>query len=483
MFYGECMTFSLLSDPGLWLEAVPEWAMRDEDPDIATWAPPAPDDVELVTEVAGMMAVFAAQRFERVDALRRNALADAGRYGGGVPEIVTRSVRLELAAALRITEHAAGLLLDHAEAMVHRYPDALASLGRATITERHAQVLVDLLDAAAPAVREKLTGRAVELAEELPVGAFRRTLRRLIDTEESATLTLRYEHALTARRILVEPAADGMAWLHALLPAVEAHAIHSRLTAMAKAISGRRGHDSTADAAPGAGRATGDYAADGRSGEAASEPAPRTLDQIRADILGDLLIDGDTSSLVPDARGIRATVAVTVPALALLADDDVARHADGQAPATVEGLGPIPLSVAKELCGGDDPWMRILTHPETGMTLSVGRARYRPPTSLRRLVRWRAGTCMAPGCGIPAHRCEIDHTLDWQLGGHTALSNHAPLCTGHHTVKHHGGWRVQHLPDHDGALLWTSPTGRQYLVRPERPVPVFRPSGDDNPPF
>ncbi|WP_374316044.1 HNH endonuclease signature motif containing protein [Microbacterium sp.] len=78
---------------------------------------------------------------------------------------------------------------------------------------------------------------------------------------------------------------------------------------------------------------------------------------------------------------------------------------------------------------------------------------------------------MAPGCGIPASRCEIDHTIAWEHGGPTALTNHAPLCTGHHTVKHHGGWTVHHIPHTGGALLWTSPTGRRYRVNPERPNP------------
>jgi hypothetical protein len=473
------------------------------DAELAGWVPPVPDDVGLVTEVAGMMSIFAAQRLERVDMLRCNALADPASYGGGTRELVERSVRLELAAALRITEAAAGALLGWAEAMVHRYPAALVSLGRAGMTERHAQVLARLLDGASAPVRERLTGRAVELAEELPVGSFQRQLRRLIETEEAATLTARHEDALRERRVVIEPAHDGMAWLHALLPAVEAHAIHARITAIAKTITGRgaagtgeghfgggagagktaEGGDAGTRTSDGSGAFTRDDAdtvADTRTADEANtvDADVRTLDQTRADVLGDLLIDGNTDTHPAEARGIRATVAVTVPALALLATDDADRHDRGLPPATVEGIGPIPLSTAKDLCGGEESWMRVLTHPETGIVLSVGRTRYRPPPALRTLIRWRADRCMAPGCGIPASRCEIDHTIDWQHGGHTALHNHAPLCTGHHTVKHHGGWTVTQIPDSGGALLWTSPTGRTYHVTPERPTPHFHPTPD-----
>ena len=142
-------------------------------------------------------------------------------------------------------------------------------------------------------------------------------------------------------------------------------------------------------------------------------------------------------------------------------------------PPVVEGIGPIPLDRARELCGGADGWTRVLTHPETGMVLSVGREKYRPPPGLRRLVRWRADRCMAPGCSVPASRCEIDHNVAWEHGGHTSLDNHCPLCKGHHLVKHHGGWTVQQLPGGGGAIEWTSPARRRYVVHPERRVPTF----------
>ncbi len=150
-------------------------------------------------------------------------------------------------------------------------------------------------------------------------------------------------------------------------------------------------------------------------------------------------------------------------------------------PATVEGIGPIPIGRARELCGGAEGWMRVLTHPETGIVLSVGRDRYRPPAELRKLVRWRAGTCMAPGCNISAARCDIDHTIAWEHGGPTALTNLTPLCKGHHTVKHHGRWHVAQVPGSGGAVQWSSPSGRTYRVDPERRIPVFSSAVADEP--
>lgn len=441
------------------------------DPDFLDY--PNPDALDLVVEVADMMSMFAAQRLGRINALRREALDDAARAGRVNTSVVLRGLGLEVAAALRITEHAAGALIALAEAVVQRYPAVLASLERAGVTERHVEILVAALDELEPDLRADLLPQVLAAAEEEPVGTFRRTARAMVDAARAVTLAERHEEALTRRRVALELVDDGMAWLHMYVPAVEAHAIFGRVTAMGKAILASE-TESVVD---------GDQAP-----PIEGQHAARTLDQIRADVASDLLIDGTTLVHSDEARGIRASVVVTVPALALLAENDADRHAQGLSPALVEGIGPIPLAQARELCGGESSWMRVLTHPETGIVLSVGRDQYRPPPSLRKLVKWRADRCMAPGCGVPASRCEVDHTVAWEHGGGTSLSNLAPICKGHHMVKHHGGWRVRQVVGSGGALEWTSPAGRRYVVQPERCVnperigPVFQPL-DEAPPF
>ena len=411
-----------------------------------------PDELDLVLEAADMMTVLAAQRLVRIDVMRREALREATRNGRVLTDVVERGVRLELAAALRITEHAAGDLLALAEAMVHTYPAVLASMERARITERHAEILVSAVNELEPEFRTQVLAPGLALAEAEPVGTFRRKLRSLIDTVRSATLAERYERAVTRRRIAVEPDDDGMGWLHLYAPMVAITAVHSRATAMAKVVK----------------------AADGDT---------RTLDQARADVVLDLLVDGAVEAHPEQARGVRATVFVTVPVLALLHESDASRAAAGIDPPVVEGIGPIPLPLARQLVGGAPGWTRVLTHPETGMVLSVGRDQYRPPPALQKLVKWRADRCMGPGCGMPASRCDIDHNVDWALGGSTELTNLGPLCEGHHTVRHHTDWTIEQVAGSGGAILWTSPAGRRYLVKPERAVPVFRSADHDDAPF
>ena len=427
---------------------LPGWDPSEEWDEVPEWDAPIPTRMDLVLESAAMASGHLADQLKRIDILRREALADATREGNPLTGVIERSVRLELAAGLSITESAAGSLMALAESLVHRYPAALESLSSARITQRHAADLVEAIDGVEPEFRQRLLPRAIALAEAFPVGTFRRKLHKLTETVRAVTLTERHERALEGRRVVAEPAADAMGWLHWFGPMVEVRAILGRLTGTAKVLS-------------------------------AHPDETRTLDQLRADVCADILIDGVTDALPPEVRGIRPTAVVTVCVLALLDEDGD----PGAEPATVEGIGPIPIARARELCGAAKGWMRVLTHPETGIVLSVGRKRYRPPPALRRLVKWRAEVCMGPGCNMPAERCHIDHNIAWKAGGQTRLDNLTPFCQGHHTIKHHGRWRVEHINDSGGAVLWTSPSGRAYRVEPERSVPVFIASDQGTAPF
>lgn len=253
--------------------------------------------------------------------------------------------------------------------------------------------------------------------------------------------------AFADRHVSIESASDGMAYLTAYLDAVDAAAIHDRLTGAAQR-----------------------HLADGD---------PRTLTQLRADVLTDALLDRETAlEMGPTMRevlggtpeellvaqeaslgpfqGVVPTVIVTVPVQTLLGEDE---------PATVEGVGPIDAATARRLTAEAPSLYRLLTHPETGAPISLGRSSYQIPEPLRRWLRIRDGSCRFPGCGIRTHRCDIDHTTDWAHGGTTDHHNLAHLSRGHHTLKHHGGWRVEQ--PRPGHLRWTSPLGREYATVPE----------------
>jgi Domain of unknown function (DUF222) len=91
-------------------------------------------------------------------------------------------------------------------------------------------------------------------------------------------------------------------------------------------------------------------------------------------------------------------------------------------------------------------------------------AGYRPSRSLQHLVRARNARCTAPGCGRPAARCDLDHTVAWDHGGLTCECDLAPLCRHHHRCKQAEGWQLEQ-PE-PGVLRWRTPAGRAYVTTP-----------------
>jgi hypothetical protein len=94
-------------------------------------------------------------------------------------------------------------------------------------------------------------------------------------------------------------------------------------------------------------------------------------------------------------------------------------------------------------------------HAETG---------YRPSRKLQHLIRARNARCTAPGCGRPAARCDLDHTVPWDQGGLTCECGLAPLCRHHHRCKQAQGWRL--AQPEPGLLIWHTPAGRTYATTP-----------------
>jgi hypothetical protein len=124
--------------------------------------------------------------------------------------------------------------------------------------------------------------------------------------------------------------------------------------------------------------------------------------------------------------------------------------------------------------GARDPaaWLAqiTITTLETGTCAHRRQtAAYRPPDSLRHLIKIRDRRCGFPGCRRPATRCDDDHTIPHHQGGRTCECNLYPLCRKHHQAKQAPGWRLDQ-PE-PGTLTWTLPSGRRYTTTPE-PYPA-----------
>ena len=89
---------------------------------------------------------------------------------------------------------------------------------------------------------------------------------------------------------------------------------------------------------------------------------------------------------------------------------------------------------------------------------------YTPSKALADFVRARDLTCRWPGCDVPAINCQLDHTIPYADGGPTHAGNLKCYCPTHHLLKTFWGWREQQLPD--GTLILTSPAGQTHVTTP-----------------
>ena len=420
-------------------------------------------------------------------------------------EMARRSVTAELATALRVPESTMQRQIDDAWALSTQLPATLSSLRSGSLTMQHARVIVEAVSELDddPHVRVELDEQLARFAADHTAATVRRKARSLREELQARSLAERHLAARQKRRVEIEPALDGMAWLHALLPAADALLIKDRLDRVARE-AGEFSHDASRlgpetdrrvvpdehvapadgaepdlpheDAVTGAGGETDEHAAANEYAApaeraAATEhalPAERaarvvalTNDQIRADTLRDLLLYGglgDDSAFAAACGRVRPSVHLTVPVLTLMGSSTE--------PALLDGYGPIDPETALRLAAEAPTFVRLLTDPVSGTVLDIDRRSYRPPADLKRWLQVRDGTCRFPGCNRNASRSELDHGIDWADDGRTAFDNLAHLCPLHHHLKHETSWSMRHL---DGAVLeWTSPSGRVHRTHPAR---------------
>jgi hypothetical protein len=157
---------------------------------------------------------------------------------------------------------------------------------------------------------------------------------------------------------------------------------------------------------------------------------------------------------LPKPHGRRVELQVVIDAASLfgLADN----------PAHLEGYGPIPAHVARELAG-DARWRRLVTDPVTGHLLDYGRTTYRPPKKLTDFLIARDRECVMVGCHQPAVFCDGDHVIP-SPKGRTSSANMLMLCRRHHRMKTHGRWKLKR--ELDGTVVWISAAGHEYRQRP-----------------
>ncbi len=193
----------------------------------------------------------------------------------------------------------------------------------------------------------------------------------------------------------------------------------------------------------------------------------RTLAQLRSDVMLDLVLYGwaDQTTLPPDAdpsaaqtfagRPPAAHVDLTVALTTLLGLDD--------RPGELVGHGFVSAPVARAMAtAAGSVWRRLVLDPVDGTALELSTGRYRPTLAMAEQVASLDGLCQAPGCTVPAARCDIDHAVPWPQGP-TVVGNLHARHRRHHNHKTRQTWTAQSLPD--GSTDWLTVSRRRYISR------------------
>ncbi|MGA7205531.1 MAG: DUF222 domain-containing protein, partial [Specibacter sp.] len=411
------------------------------------------------------LAALKARAVERLDAAstRLGVVAELDPWQ---QEVLSISTTAELCAALTLPQRSGGELKSHCIALVRNHPQTLAALSAGAVSWRNTLVVLDQLEtlenlkdsSGAPSIPNDalvdFEHQLLELAPASTTAKFLLQARRLRERTHPASMAARHEKAAADRKLVLMPDRDGMSWLSMFLPADSAQGIWNQATRTARTLQGPNERrtltqlrvDVLAQWLLDSGTTvdSGTSVDSGTTGASSNVAGAPSVAEARGK-----LPDDDTGCAPPDvgaalvapvegedqsgrAQGQytrpRAQVLVTIPLLTLLG-----RSSE---PAELEGYGPIPPTMARELAAGCSTLYRIMVDPYTNEYLSMDPKQYRVTGAVRTMLRARDGTCVFPGCNTVTDDTELDHVLAWEDGGASVPENLASECGVHHRLKH-----------------------------------------------
>lgn len=368
-----------------------------------------------------MTAAFVAARRAREEA-------------AGIPEAKRgRGVCSEVALARRASPYRGNRHVGFAHALVYEMPHTLAALESGMLTEWRATLIVResaclaledrrALDAELCGDPSTVVGWGdIRIAAEAKKIAYRLDPHAVVD---------RARKAGTERYVTIRPAPDTMTYVTALLPVAQGVSVYAALKREA------------------------DVTCDGRS---------------RNQVMADTMVERLTG---------RSAASATPVAVHLVISDDTLTG--GHTPAIVDGYGPIPAGIARDLVTAalDDDASRatlrkLYATPATGTLVAMESRSRIFPKALARFIGIRDHRCRTPYCDAPIRH--TDHAAPAERHGPTTAANGEGLCEACNYAKQAAGWTVRTCVDESGThtAQVTTPTGASYQsTAPPQPKPM-----------
>lgn len=424
-------------DPGLTTAEIQHFLVRLAHLDREVTDAERLDRIEALEAIKGAAAAAQAVDTRDFDASQREIHVEAGRHpsrvGAGVAHQIAMARRespwrgrrhVGLAAVLPEMPHTAAALT---AGRISEWRATLVARSTAVLSLEHRREVDARLADRLPRMSDKETSAAADaVAYELdPQSPFRRARAAAFD-----------------RRVSVRPAPDTMAVVCGFVPVAQGVAVKKALRQAATAVK-----------------------ASGGAGE------ERSIAQIEADMFVQRL----TGQAVVDDVAVEVGLVMT----------DATLIAGADAPARLEGYGPIPAGLARDLLRPTTATgtrrsarmflRRLFTDPVDGALTDGDRRRRLFTGAHRDLVIARDQYCRTPFCDAPIR--DADHAVRATDGGPTTTRNAQGLCQHCNQAKEAAGWRAVPIwdPDHSHFTITAKPNGRYDTSAAPPTLPTYRP--------
>jgi hypothetical protein len=374
-----------------------------------------------IAELERLKSAAAAEQVRAAVALEEMRRADEA--AAGVPKArQCRGVASEVALARRDSPARGGRHLGFAKALVYEMPHTLAALECGALSEWRATLIVKqsacldvedrrLLDVEMCADIGTLDGMGDARIEAAAKAiAYRLDAQAVVD---------RAAKAEADRTVTIRPAPDTMTYVTALLPVAKGVGVYAAL---------KRAADTIFD------------------------------DRSRGQVMADTLIERVTGrpAEVPEPMAVNLVISDET----LLGGDDV--------PAAVNGYGPMPAAVARQLVEravtdkrSRCTLRRLYRHPKTGQLVAMESRSRRFPSGLATFIGLRDQTCRTPYCDAPIRH--HDHAQPHHRDGPTSAENGLGACEHCNYAKESPGWRVTAGTERGvHTAQFVTPTGARY---------------------
>lgn len=385
---------------------------------------PLADEAALVERIAWLERVkSAAAAGQARAAAALDAKRRADEAAAGVPKAKQGcGLASEVALARRDSPVCGGRHLGLAKALVHEMPHTLAALQCGALSEWRTTLIVResaclevedrrRLDAELCADVGKLDG----MGDKRITAAAKEIAARL----DAQAVVDRAAKAEADRTVTIRPAPDCMTYVTVLLPVRQGVGVYAAL---------KRQADTTFD------------------------------DRSRGQVMADTLFERVTGRPAEEPESV---------ALNLVMSDEALWGQDN-APAVLDGYGPVPASVAQRLVRDavvDERAVatlrRLYRDPKSGSLVAMeSRSRFFPK-GLAGFIGLRDRLCRTPYCDAPIRR--RDHATPHNRGGPTSAANGLGECERCNYVKEAPGWRVS-ADEENGTHTaeFVTPTGARY---------------------